>query len=320
MIVLFSATIFVRRVVIYARLCHNFFMVTREEIREFARGLGFDDVRFARANELLKETSGALVSPESILEGAGCLIVLFAGYFLNRPADEKTMALSPYYITSNASYHAAGRLVSYLDSRGIAAVHSVRLCAKSAALKTGGSIGDNGFYYHDRLGSLVCIQTVVTSAALPPDEKSGRTECLHCGACARACPSTAVGNITACLRYHINGPVPENLRKDIYQLLGCEKCQAACPLNSSGLSEPVAFSLEELITGYLTKEIKDLAGTNLVRKTRLISQAVLYAAKVGAVNLAPLIGRIAECANEPLLTHARWAYRQLTGEDINDHA
>ncbi|MGI5848483.1 MAG: hypothetical protein ACOX8Q_00195 [Christensenellales bacterium] len=256
-----------------------------------------------------------MISFQSVLKDARCLIVLFTGYLPAKQAPYGKVALSSYYVASNYSYHATKKFVRYLQDCGMKAVHTVTLSAKDAAKKAGGFIGDNGFYYHDRLGSFVCIQTVLTDVDLPVDNADSDAACLHCGACSRECPSKAVGNIHNCLRYYINTLIPEALRKDVYQLFGCEKCQSACPLNSRDQSEPSTFFLDDLIKGTLTNEIKALAGTNMVSAARLLSQAVILAANTGANHLTGHIKEISEHADEPLCTHARWAFKKLTGKD-----
>jgi epoxyqueuosine reductase QueG len=124
-----------------------------------------------------------------------------------------------------------------------------------------------------------------------------------------------VGDIQSCLRYHINGTVPEALRSDVYQLLGCEKCQTACPLNDDAQSEPVHFSLEEILSGGATAQLRGIAGPNMVRRGRLISQAALYAAATEQKQLLNRLKLLAENEAEPIRTHALWAIDKLSGED-----
>ena len=107
---------------------------------------------------------------------------------------------------------------------------------------------------------------------------------------------------------------PEALRGDVYQILGCEKCQSACPLNPPGLSEAHIFALEDLLSGKATAAVRDLAGSNYVRPGRLASQAALYAAATNQRQLLPQLLALSQNAAEPVRTHARWAYEKLGGE------
>ncbi|MDD5018396.1 MAG: hypothetical protein PHO15_09885 [Eubacteriales bacterium] len=290
--------------------------ISRHEITAHALELGFGDVRFARADGSIKTRTGSFVPVCSILRGATCLIVLFADYLPAANAPESEMALSAYYVASNAAYHASKKLAEYLQTRGAQAVHTTDISAKAAALLTGGFLGDNGFYYHERFGSYVCIQMVLTDAVSPADDAHKELRaCLHCGACAKACPSGAVGNIQNCLRYHSNTLIPEALRGDVYQLLGCEKCQSVCPNNSREKSAPHTFRLDGLLNGMHMDELKILAGKNYARPMRILSQSVLYAANTRAYHLAEAVKALCTDTNETVRTHALWAYEKLTGND-----
>ncbi len=288
--------------------------LNKKQLSAFAKSLGFADIRFAGADDM-REQKG-LEQPRALLRSAACIVVLFAPY---RPAalppEPGSMALSAYYIASNRSYHSARAVADYIKQHGAQALHTDGVSAKGAALRTGGFLGDNGFYYHPEFGSYVCIQTVLTDA-FEPDGASQETDgCLHCGTCAAACPSQAVGGIERCLRYHMNGPVPEALRGDVYQLLGCEKCQSACPLNDAACGEPVSFTLEALLRNDATKALRELAGPNMARRGRVISQAALYAAATKQTQIVDTLRQLAENEDEPIATHARWAIDQLNGEN-----
>jgi epoxyqueuosine reductase QueG len=232
-------------------------------------------------------------------------------------AESKGMALSPYYIASNKAYSGAKQLCAYIEAGGGRALHTVSISAREAALRTGGFIGDNGFYYHEAFGSYVCIQTILTDAAQPEAYISNRTECLHCGACRGGCKG--VGNINSCLRQHMHGVVPESLRGGVYQLFGCERCQNVCPLNTEERSVPYEFTVLDLLEGTCTAALKELAGVNMARTRRIISQAALYAANAHKAEAADKLMELSQTAEEPVRTHALWAYKKLAG-DNDDNA
>ncbi len=192
-------------------------------IRQYARALGADDVRFTGAQGALPRGKEKPADLAALMPGASSLIVLFFAYRPGGAAPPGHMPLSAYYTAAHFGYHAARALAASITGLGASAAHLPSLPARAAALRTGGFIGDNGFYYHPALGSLTSIQTILTDAALPPDDPQAGGACLHCGKCARACPSGAVERVENCLRFHVNGLVPENLRGDVYQLFGCEK-------------------------------------------------------------------------------------------------
>ena len=285
----------------------------KKQFAAFAQTLGFADIRFASADDM-PEKKGCL-QPRVLIPDAACIVVLFAPYQPALPPGSASMALSAYYIASNKSYHAARAVTEFLQQHGAQALHTDDVSAKGAALRTGGFLGDNGFYYHPQFGSYVCIQTVLTDAFEPDEAVQAADGCRHCGTCAAACPSQAVGRIAQCLRYHMNGLIPEALRGDVYQLLGCEKCQSACPLNDHIGSEPVSFALEALLKGEATKALREIAGSNMARRGRLISQAALYAAATGQTQLLGLLKPLADNENEPIRTHAYWSIDRLNGEN-----
>ncbi len=290
-------------------------MIVKNDFLAYALSLGVSDVRFARADGFLAFSETDQVDIRTRLHNATCIVVLFTGYLPAEGAPEGFMPLSAYYVASNTGYHAAKALSAWLREGGAAALHDIDLPARAAALRTGGFIGDNGFYYHDRLGSFVAIHTILTDA-FPPDETvSDENRCTHCGLCTAACPSNATADLSRCLRKHINHDIPEHLRGNVYQILGCERCQSACPLNPDGLSEPHSFALEALLSGEATDAVRNLAGSNFVRSGRLKSQAALYAAATGQRQLLPQLWELSQSAGEPVRSHALWAYQQLCGED-----
>lgn len=279
-----------------------------------ARALGLSDIRIAQAGESLLRSSGEPVSAHDLLPGARSLVVLFLHYRPIKPAPAGHMPLSPYYVASHRSYHAAKALNEYIQSLGFSSVHAPSLPARAAALRTGGFIGGNGFYYHPTLGSLVCIQTLLTDAELPLDEPQAGTGCLHCASCAAGCPSSGLGQPSSCLRRHMNALVPEALRGDVCQLLGCEKCQTACPLNRFEAAEPLSFPIESLLSGSAMPQLKQLAGPNMARPMRVASQAALYAAATRQHQLIPQLRTLAQSGTEPAAAHAAWALERLQNE------
>ena len=286
----------------------------KSSVTKKARELGLSDIRFADANRLLPPSTENAPSLANLLPGARSLIVLFMGYSPIKPAPAGHMPLSPYYVASHRSYHAAKALNEYIRSLGCSSVHVPSLPAKSAALLTGGFIGDNGFYYHPKLGSLVCIQTLLTDAEFSADAPEAGAGCLHCGACAANCPSGAEGQNGSCLRRYMNALVPEPLRGGVHQLLGCEKCQTVCPLNESEAEEPCSFPLDTLLNGSAMPALKNIAGPNMARPMRVASQAALYAAATNQSRFVPQLKRLAQSGTEPAAAHAAWALMRLQNE------
>lgn len=264
----------------------------RAAILNAARAAGFDDARIVPCtDDVCKSKESAPFETKSIL-------VLFSKY---RPVEETAdgrINVSAYYAASNAAYQKAGELAGRLDADGVPALRDSALPARRIALLAGGRMGKNGFYYHPQFGSLVHIQTVRLGVEARAEAAEPRAGCLDCGACLRACPTGAVTdggvNYSICLRSHMDRAVPDGMKPFIYQLLGCEKCQIACPMNSMEAGGLPDFGLASTLRGETIGALKDLAGKNMARLVRIVSQAVIVAANRGDASVLPEITALAE--------------------------
>lgn len=128
-----------------------------------------------------------------------------------------------------------------------------------------GFIGDNGLLINEKYSSFVFIGECVTD--LTPKElgleyapEAGASECIHCGACALACPSGCISHIgslplpkTECLSAitQKKGDLTEGEIDLIIQngsIWGCDKCQNACPFTKSGAFTPIDYFKRDIIT------------------------------------------------------------------------
>lgn len=275
-----------------------------------ARIAGFDDARIVSCtDDVCRAKEGAPFETKSIL-------VLFSKYRPRENYESGRIGVSAYYAASNQAYASAGMLAEQLTAMGIPAVRDSALPARRIALSSGGCIGKNGFYYHPEFGSLVHIQTVRLGIDAPTESNESRAQCLHCGACMRACPAGAItdagADVSKCLRGHMDGIVPDGMKPFIYQLLGCEKCQTACPMNKTDQGAPQEFGLAATIRGETMASLKELVGKNMARLVRVTNQAVIVAANRADGSVS---GEVAALAGDERFADACRYYLARTGQE-----
>ncbi len=218
-------------------------------------------------------------------EENNCIVAIFP-YTETLPATEGYAKISNYYITSNHAYHLMRRVVMSLKESGIVAKVDHKLPARSIAVKNGGFVGNNGFYFHPKYGSYVYIGIMSVlrdeQNALReyfsgfPRKSSSKNSCLGCGDCKKVCPTGALEkqDMSLCIREHVlKTPIPNEIASYIYQLYGCERCQLCCPENNIEYNKPVEFSLDELQEGGHFEQIRELVGKNIAKRDNVIEQA-----------------------------------------------
>lgn len=260
-----------------------------QAVLNMSAAAGFDDACIVPCADMPKKD--APFKTESIL-------VLFSRYRPAAQSEKGRIRVSAYYVASNEAYAKAGALADALCAIGIPALRDSALPAQSTALLAGGSIGRNGFYYHPVFGSLVHIQTVRLGIKAEGNGplKPGNV-CRDCGACMRACPTGAVGDggvdVSKCLRSRMDKGVPDEMKPFIYQLLGCEKCQSACPINRNA-GTAADFDLAATVRGETLGDLKALVGSNMARLVRIVNQAVIVAANQNYGDISPDVDAIAK--------------------------
>lgn len=262
-----------------------------ELVKELAYEAGFADVRMC-AHE------------------GGSLFFLFLPYRPAKPADYGKINLSNYYVASQNGYLFMKNLLLRLAREGIPAEEFRGTGVKQLALKTGGFIGLNSLYYHQQYGSFVSIHVVKTNVVCGDSGALGQSECPKCGNCMAVCPTRAVTScglcVSRCVRAHSNKRrIPTGYREFIYQLLGCERCQTACPLNRVAPGETYSFDLVEVLEGKHLQEIRTLVGPNYGRRRIIVGQAAIYAANA---HYAPALAAVETLTEDEFVGEtARWA-------------
>lgn len=107
-----------------------------------------------------------------------------------------------------------------------------------AALRAGlGVRGDNGLLLTVPYSSYVFLGEIVTDALLPTTLHTPG-ECLHCGACRRACPvSLDKGRCLSALTQK-KGELSDGERQRLREhplIWGCDTCQEACPYTTAAI-------------------------------------------------------------------------------------
>lgn len=229
----------------------------REKI-EYYTVLSYSDCR--EINPSLRERSG--FSPRSV-------ILYLLPYYLGECENMSRYAASLDYhlafreiserlIEKLSDSFPAATFKSYGDHSPIDECH--------AALIGGlGIRGDNGLLINERYGSYVFVGDILTDIdpeTLGAVKPSPALECMHCGACKRACPTGILsGSGTDCLSAitQRKGELTEDeisLMRKVNTVWGCDLCQSSCPYNREPVLSPIEFFGRERIDR-LTTELLD---------------------------------------------------------------
>ena len=247
---------------------------------------------------------------ETELPGANALLLL-----LKRYEALEDGYVSGYYLASQQCYEAARALTFRLRADGVPAAVA-RVPLKETVLKAGLGVKlKNGLTAIAPYGTRFALEALfltlerapVLNTAIPPGKE---TACRHCGRCETACPTGAVDTAgfrwQKCLRaYMENEPMPQWVMERITVLLGCERCQAACPVNAGQKTrrmteaERAAFAPERLLCGE-QKEALALIGKNQKKNGKLMAQAACAAANNGRKDLLPLLEALEKTELTPI--------------------
>ena len=142
-----------------------------------------------------------------------------------------------------------------------------------AALLAGLAVrGDSYVIINEKYGSFVFIGEVLTnntaaSLGLDGAPRAVR-ECLHCGACRRACP---MKNGRECLSSvtQKKGELTEDEKRYIVEngsAWGCDICQTACPLNKNIAETPIDFFKADRIAKLYLKTLENMSDEEFSRR------------------------------------------------------
>ena len=223
-------------------------MTTLEYVRDLAAALDIHEVGACRWDEAARPVLACRAASRLPKAARSVIVCLFPYAFESEaPRNLSRYACVPdYHTAAGAVLRAfaqslreafpAESFEAFLDNS------PVREVAAAVAADLGVR-GDNGLFISDAFGSYVFIGCVVTTLALPVTEAA--RECVHCGACAAACPG-------ACLPSALRDTCVSSLTQQKCDwteeeralvlrggsLWGCDMCQEVCPMNADKPKAP----------------------------------------------------------------------------------
>lgn len=256
-------------------------MLTREEIIDKGKMLGFEDIGFTDAapfhehrqmlSEMTEEYGWADAvglnlldgtDPKTIMPEAQTIIVLMEVYF--RKAYPRSVEgnfgrcyLDDDRVTRDGLSERIKAFRGYLRDNGINSKVPFNLPHRVAAARAGmGTFGKNCLFYSNsvaRRSSWTLPIAVVIDHQFTPGTPTIRTECPDwCrNACIAACPTRALkGNsridprkCISYLSYFGDGLTPRELREPMGMFVyGCDRCQNVCPRNQAWLAQELPLN------------------------------------------------------------------------------
>ena len=126
-----------------------------------------------------------------------------------------------------------------------------------------GFIGDNGLLINEKYSSFVFLAECVTNLSarelgLNEYDEVGVKECMHCGACKKACPSHCIDENdplpkSECLSAITQKkgdltPAEQKMMLDSGVIWGCDICQNICPYTKNAKYSEIEYFNDDVIT------------------------------------------------------------------------
>ena len=206
-----------------------------------------------------------------------------------------------------------------------------------------GFTGRNTLLINSQYGSWFLVGEILSTRHFAPSnpQRGVQGACPSgCRRCLDVCPTGALTSpyhidASRCISYltiEHKGSIPEELRSKMGNwLFGCDLCQEVCPLNIRAQVTDVSDFLQIKAGEHLALrellELKDhaavlkrFAGSPLMRAGRrgLVRNACIVAANIGATELLPQIGRLADDSDPIVAEHARWSRQKLLDYKLPD--
>ena len=173
-------------------------------IREFALGLGVDDVGFASVSDYRSPQSPPV---ESLMSDCRSIVVLayreLSSCASTNPLIAMNGRLDAMSFTRSAGYRIARMIERDFGSQAVSIPVSYPMdlgkawtgefSLRHAALAAGlGAFGRHNLIVHPRFGSRVIFTAILTGLDLPSDPAVSESPCNQCGICVQDCPAGAL--------------------------------------------------------------------------------------------------------------------------------
>lgn len=201
--------------------------------------------------------------------------------------------------------------------------------------------GRNHLAISSHFGSWFLLGQVLSTREFPasPPAEGRHGACPSgCRRCLVACPTGALSldgrmDASRCIAYltiEHEGPIPLELRPLMgNKIFGCDDCQNCCPHNlRAPLTSEVDFltwkagpqrDLAQILALRSTDEFLAIfAGSAVVRAgwRQLVRNACVAAGNSGQSRLIPALQELADCGDELIAEHARWALQMLRPDTV----
>lgn len=220
------------------------------------------------------------------------ILIFFENYNPYLRFAETSCQISSYYVKSNQVYFLCKKICSELNQAGVnAEIYKEHNLKEIAFSKCGLTRGQNTLLYHKEYGSFFVIGAIKLGLSLANAKETCGTDCIKCKKCIKACPVSALNDGALdrekCLRQKMNSAIEDDESAKLLgnNILGCDICQTACPLNSGILPVKPEQNLENILNiadlifnaEKGNKQLENLAGyigKNYAKHTRILSLAI----------------------------------------------